>query len=206
VCPYTLGVEVVSDLGNKNFEKGYFLPIIERNSPIPISRVERLYTIYENQRKILINIFQGESRLVKNNIKLGELEINIPINRAGAESIDVRYTYDINGLLEVEVTVVSTGEKKKLVIEKQEGVMTKEEIEKALEKLKDIKIHPRDKEENRFILARGERLYEESLGEKRAYIADLLMQFERVLSTQNIKLIEKAAKDMKNLLDELEKF
>lgn len=59
VCPYTLGVEVVSDLGNKNFEKGYFLPIIERNSPIPISRVERLYTIYENQRKILINIFQG---------------------------------------------------------------------------------------------------------------------------------------------------
>ncbi|MGM9979142.1 MAG: molecular chaperone HscC [Clostridium sp.] len=206
VCPYTLGVEVVSDLGNKNFEKGYFLPIIERNSPIPISRVERLYTIYENQRKILINIFQGESRLVKNNIKLGELDINIPINKAGAESIDVRYTYDINGLLEVEVTVVSTGEKKKLVIEKQEGAMTKEEIEKALEKLKDIKIHPRDKEENRFILARGERLYEESLGEKRAYIADLLMQFERVLSTQNIKLIEKAAKDMKNLLDELEKF
>lgn len=84
------------------------------------------------------------SRRVENNIKLGELHIKVPPAPAGEQKIDVRYTYDINGILEVEVTSVATGEKKRAVIEKNAGSMTKEEIEARLLKLQDIKIHPRD--------------------------------------------------------------
>lgn len=206
VCPYTLGVEVVSMLGKDNYGKGYFLPIIERNSPIPISKVERLSTVSNNQRQIKVKVFQGEGRRVENNIFLGEIEVSVPANEAGKEMVDVRYTYDINGILEVEVIVVSTGIKSTIIIEKEEGAMTKEEIEKAFLKLKDIKIHPRDRTENRLLLARGERIYEEALGEKREYVANLLNKFESILQTQDPKLIKRTSEELTERLDELERF
>ena len=204
VCPYTLGVDVVSELGNGRYEDGYFLPIIERNSPIPISKVRTLYTVADNQRHMLVNIYQGERRRVADNIKLGEIEIEIPKGAAGEHPVDVRYTYDINGLLEVEVTIVSTGEVKSLVIENAPGSLSKEEIEERLKMLSSLKIHPREKTENRLLVARGERLYEESLGSKRVYISQLLQGFERVLETQDSKLIEEASKNLTEEFNKLE--
>ena len=204
VCPYTLGVDVVSELGNGRYEDGYFLPIIERNSPIPISKVRTLYTVADNQRHMLVNIYQGERRRVADNIKLGEIEIEIPKGAAGEHPVDVRYTYDINGLLEVEVTIVSTGEVKSLVIENAPGSLSKEEIEERLKMLSSLKIHPREKTENRLLVARGARLYEESLGSKRVYISQLLQGFERVLETQDSKLIEEASKNLTEEFNKLE--
>ena len=206
VCPYTLGVSIAQRIDGENYESGYFLPIIERNSPVPISKVEDLVTIRDNQTKISLKIYQGESRKVENNILIGELEVAVPIDKAGKQAIDLRYTYDINGLLEVEVTILSTGRKETLIIENSPGSMSEEEIRERMLALKDIKIHPRDKTENRFLLARGERLYEESLGEKREYIAKLLSEFERILSTQDPKLIEKNVKLLTERLDELETY
>ena len=128
VCPYTLGTNTSVEKPGGYFESGHFFPIIERNTIIPVSRVERLYTIKENQKKISVEILQGESRRASENILLGELSVSIPPSPKGEQAIDVRYTYDINGILEVEVTVVSTGDKKKVVIEKNPGHMSKEEI------------------------------------------------------------------------------
>lgn len=78
VCPYSLGTSVVQELGDGKKESGYFLPIIERNTPIPVSRVERLYTIMDKQQYILVDVYQGENRMVVNNLKLGELKIKVP--------------------------------------------------------------------------------------------------------------------------------
>lgn len=206
VCPYTLGVDVVKHIDAKKYEPGYFLPIIERNSPVPISKVENLVTVSDNQTVILIEVYQGESRRVENNIFLGKLEIKVPKDRAGRQAVELRYTYDINGLLEVEATTLSTGKKETLIIENSPGSMTEEEIKRRMLELKDIKIHPRDRTENRLVLARGERLYEEALGEKREYIENLLIEFERILSTQNPRLIEKNIKILNERLDELETY
>jgi len=204
VCPYTLGVEVAKRVDGEKYESGYFLPIIERNSPVPISKIENLVTISDNQTKISIKVYQGESRRVENNITLGELTVSVPKGKAGEQRVDLRYTYDINGLLEVEAIIKSTGIKETLIIENSPGSMTEEEIKKRMLVLENIKIHPRDRTENRLLLARGERLYEEALGEKREYIAKLLSEFERILSTQDPRLIEKNAKLFAERLDELE--
>lgn len=206
VCPYTLGTSVVQDLGNGHLSSGHFFPIIERNTPIPVSRVERLYTVHDNQRAITVDVYQGESRRVENNLKLGELKINVPPAPAGQQSIDVRYTYDINGILEVEVISVTTGEKKRQVIEQNAGSMSKEEIEARLQELQDIKIHPRDRTENRLLIARGERLYEEALGESREVIALYIKEFESVLQTQHDQEIKKAAAVFKEQLEQLERW
>ena len=204
VCPYTLGVEVAKRVDGEKYESGYFLPIIERNSPVPISKIENLVTISDNQTKISIKVYQGESRRVENNITLGELTVSVPKGKAGEQMVDLRYTYDINGLLEVEAIIKSTGIKETLIIENSPGSMTEEEIKKRMLVLENIKIHPRDRTENRLLLARGERLYEEALGEKREYISKLLSEFERILSTQDPRLIEKNVKLFAERLDELE--
>ncbi|MGG0824701.1 molecular chaperone HscC [Paenibacillus turicensis] len=206
VCPYTLGTDVIRRSNNGSVDSGYFLPIIERNTPIPVSRVERLYTAHDQQSIISVEVYQGESRLVKNNVKIGELQVAVPKAERGEQSIDVRYTYDINGVLEVEVTVVKTQERKTIVIEQNPGQSTPEAIQARLQELAHLKIHPRDRSENRLLLARCERLYEEYIGQEREYIAQLTYEFERVLATQDDTLIRSEAAVLKQNLDNMERW
>ncbi|MWC29677.1 Hsp70 family protein [Paenibacillus sp. MMS18-CY102] len=205
VCPYSLGIDLTKNLGGDNYESGYFDPIIERNTPIPVSKVERYCTIRDNQTTVRFQVYQGESRRVENNIKLGEISISVPAAPAG-QPIDVRYTYDINGILEVEIVVINTGSNTRAIIEKNPGTMTAEEIDLRFQALKDLKIHPRERTENRLLLARGERLYEESIGEKRHQISRLMEAFEAMLLTQNNKEVKKAAEKLKSELDFLERW
>ncbi|MGL5150576.1 MAG: Hsp70 family protein [Clostridium sp.] len=204
VCPYTLGTNISVMKPGGFYESGHFCPIIERNSIIPISRTERLYTVKPNQKKITVEILQGESRRAKENVFLGELVVQIPPSTNAEEAIDVRYTYDINGILEVEVTVVSTGDKKRIVIEKSPGHMSKEEIETRLKELSELKIHPKEKDEYKYLLAKGERLYEESIGINRRRIAAILEGFETVLDKQDDREISKSYSEVKELLNEIE--
>ena len=200
VCPFTLGTEVVVERENNRMEGGHFCPIIERNTIIPASRTERLYTVRDNQTKIHIDVLQGESRFAKNNLSLGILEVEVPRAKAGEEAIDITYTYDINSILEVEVKIVSTGEIKRQIIKNQDTKMTDEEIQERMEELAYLKIHPREQEENKLLLLKGERLYEESLGNERRVMEMALQQFEAALNTHDNGKIEEARREFKDFL------
>lgn len=201
VCPFTLGTEVMVDRENGTKESGHFCPIIERNTVIPASRTERLYTVRDNQTKIRVEVLQGESRFAANNLLIGELEIDVPAAKASMEAVDVTYTYDINSLLEVQVRVVSTGKIVKKVFKNQDVNMTDEEIQKRFEEIAYLKIHPRDLEENRVLLLRGERLYEQSLGNDRAIIDMKLQEFEMVLDGADEKKIRAAREEFAKFLE-----
>lgn len=202
VCPFTLGTEVVREYAEHRFEDGVFLPIIERNTVIPASRTERLYTVRDNQTKIRVHILQGESRFASNNLSLGELFIDVPAGKAGEEAVDVTYTYDINSILEVEIKSVSDGKKVRQVFKDQGLDMSEEEIEERLETLSYLKIHPREKEENKFLLLRGERIYEESLGIKRTQAERVLRNFEHALDSYDA---DRIAETKQELIEFLEK-
>jgi len=204
VCPFSLGTEVSVRTMNNKRESGYFCPIIERNTVIPVSRTQTFYTAYDNQTRVVVEILQGESRLARNNLKLGEIAVTVPKGPEGSQSIDVTYTYDINSILEVVVKVNSTGEKKKVIIQKGNEKISEEDIKARFEELNYLKIHPRDQEKNKELLFRGERMYEEFTGEDRQIIANALIQFESVLDKQDGILIEQARAELKSLLDEIE--
>ena len=204
VCSFTLGTEVTVDRGGGRLESGHYCPIIERNTVIPASRTERFYTIRDDQTKLTINILQGESRFAANNLLLGELTVNVPRNRAGEEAVDVTYTYDINSILEVEVKVVSTGEVKKQIIKSQENEMTDEEIQERMKELSYLKIHPRDQEENRLLLLRAERMYEENMGDVRRYLDQQIRIFEEILNNRDRGRIEEGREALKEVLREIE--
>lgn len=201
VCSFTLGTEVVNEYEDGTFETGLYFPIIERNTVIPASHTERLYPASDNQEKIVIRVLQGESRYAKNNLFLGELEIDIPKAKKGQEAVDVTYTYDINSLLEVEATVVSTGEKKSVIIKSPDNTMTDEEIAARMKELAYLKIQPRDQEENRLTLLRAERLYEESLGDNRKGIELYIRKFEEAMKKGSREEIEAARKELNMILD-----
>lgn len=202
VCSFTLGTEVVVEYEEGRFESGRFCPIIERNTVIPASHTERLYTVRDNQDKVRVRVLQGESRFARNNLFLGELTVEIPRAPKGQESIDVTYTYDINSLLEVEVTVNSTGEKQKMIIRGQENQMTDEEIRKRMEELAYLKIQPRDYEENRLVLLRAERMYEESLGDRRKRLDHYITAFEGALEKGDHDEIMDAREALNDILED----
>ena len=204
VCSFTLGTEVVVEYDEGKYEDGRFCPIIERNTVIPASHTERLYTARDNQTKVRVRVLQGESRFARNNLFLGELEIEIPKAPKGQESVDVTYTYDINSLLEVEVTVVSTGESQKMIIKGQDNQMTEEEVKKRMEELAYLKIQPRDYEENRLVLLRAERMYEESLGDRRRMLDRYITAFEAALKGGDHDEIQDARDALNELLEDEE--
>ncbi|MBF0676317.1 molecular chaperone HscC [Pseudomonas sp.] len=203
VCPYTLGIETSIEFG-RQVESGHYLPIIERNCAVPVSRMKSIVTVRDNQTEVLIRIFQGESRLVKDNIYLGELTIQVPPRKAEEVELEVRFTYDIDGLLEAEVNIPLTDETHRLVIENNPGVLSNEEIQQRLHALQALKIHPRQQQANSLLLARLDRVYQECLGEMREYVGELARHFHHVLESQDELRIGEMRADLTRRLDQLE--
>jgi molecular chaperone HscC len=191
VCPHTLGVMVAKEFAGQQ-KTGYFSPIIDRNTTVPVSRVERYNTFDPRQDKVEVKIFQGESRLTAENTLLGTLAVNGLRHKPGQEhpgEIDVRFSYDMNGILEVEVTVLATGLKTSRVIESRPGALSAAEIEAAIRRLAPLKTRPRDLLPNRARIERAQRLYPELSGAARAALEARLDDFETALETQDPKQI-----------------
>ncbi|WP_095099036.1 molecular chaperone HscC [Pseudomonas sp. Irchel 3A5] len=203
VCSYTMGIEISQRVGRER-EGGHYLPIIERNSTVPVSRVKTVSTVDDFQDSVMVCIYQGESRLVRDNIALGELDIPVPPQK-GPVDLDVRFTYDNNGILECQVSIPLTGEQHVLVIENNPGVLSSEEIAKRLQALAALKVHPRDQQINTLLVARLERMYQESLGDLREEIDRCANRFQQALATQDERIIRQARSDLSERIARLER-
>ena len=166
ICPFTLGTNNYNEITKDSNE---FSPIIERNSSLPTSNLRYYTTIRDNQKRISLKIFQGESVSVLNNVQLGQIEIEIPPEPVGKIIVAVRFTYDINGILEVDVTCDQTGTSVHTIIVTNQK-LSKSEIEQRRKELQKLKIPPRDQEEYRYLLACAARLFEENTGAIRELI------------------------------------
>ena len=204
VCPYSLGVGVYNENDQLGTQGDLFSPILERNTVIPSSRVNIYTTVSDNQTQLNMEIYQGENRLVKNNIHLGGLEIKVPKAKKGAETIQVRFSYDVNGVLEIDAQVVSSGEKYYKMILNTPTELSASEIEASKSKLAALKFHPREQEGNMILIARAERLYEGRLGDDREVLLQALRWFESVLEQQNLTEIAQAQIEFADLLDQFE--
>jgi len=204
VCPFTLGVDHTEIDARGNYHQGLFSPIIERNTPIPASRMNQYRTISDNQREVHFNIYQGEAREVSGNVKLGSIRIPVPPRPAGEVMVDCRFSYDTSGLLEVDVMVPLTGATHNLLIADEADAMTPAELERRREALAKLKIHPREDQENAALLARATRCYESFLGDTRHAIGQWITAFEAVLDGQNPRSIAQAREALTRQLDALE--
>ena len=190
VCPHTLGVECAKEFGAR-IQDGYFVPIIHRNTTIPVSQEQTLYTIAANQGELLISVFQGESRRVQDNHQLGELVIkNIPPGPKGMPVV-IRFTYDIDGILEVEAFVENSDERFSTVIASNQS-LSEEELKAARDRMSEFKFYPRDDEWNRHLLNFAERAVGESDPIRRQQLEEAVDLYENALSAGSRDFFEKS--------------
>lgn len=197
VCPYTLGVEIHNETNHPEF-----LPIIERNNTIPISRSRTVYTKHPDQKQVNIRVFQGESFNPKDNVFLGKMIIDLPKSNK-IEGIILTYTYDINGVLEVESTIMSSNRKDKIYLQ-NDSQLTEIQLATWSAQLEKLKTLPKDQEKNIALLHKLERLFEENLGETRTYISNMIQKLTLSLDTHDHSNVENTVQQIQQELQKLE--
>ncbi|MEI3279619.1 MAG: Hsp70 family protein [Eubacterium ramulus] len=200
ICPFTLGTGVNNEADPKH---PYMSAIIERNSILPCSKIRGFSTAADYQSEVKIEILQGEEPYAEDNVQLGVVTVAVPKKKKGMESVDVRFTYDINGILEVEVTVVSTGKSVKKVLSQN---MDEKEIARRMKQLEKLKVHPKDMTENQLILERLQALYEEALPETRDRLMYHIRNFESTLAEQDPRRIRKYREFLEHMIASLEHY
>ncbi len=202
VCPFSLGIDTAEYDQYGNMHSGIFTPIIERNRTIPTSKVKPFNTMSDNQKVIVFGVYQGEARNVSGNVKLGEMRISVPQKPAGEVVVNCRFSYDVSGLLEVDIEVPMTGKKEQHIF--GGDAIESNDLEVRRKILAKLKVHPRDDAANAAVLARGTRCYESLLGDMRDYVGRLLLQYEAVLERQEEREITEMREQVSAELDKIE--
>lgn len=203
ICPFTLGTNVIN---HSDVDNPILSPIIERNSILPCSKTNYFTNVYSGQTHISIGIFQGEAYYCRDNIKLGSIEMDIlpvPVNQA---HIEVCFSYDTNGILEVEVTDHQKKQKKKKVLTSDRFRMSDTELNERLETLQSYKRMPPGGIRTRLVLARGERLFAQLLGPRRKQVADAIQQLQNAIQEQSDPQISNCLRMTEKFFDHLEGF
>ena len=139
ITPYSFGVSAVGEVDGI-YTPHKYVPLIRRNTKLPASRSEAFYTMYDEQKQVEVNVYQGENAHALDNVLLGKYIFDLTPSPANSVII-AHFDLDINGILKIQAIEKVSGNKIEAVIENAIGRFTEGEISQFKQRVDDIWRH-----------------------------------------------------------------
>lgn len=199
VNPYTLGIRAMDNMSDDNMSV-----VIPRNVTVPTTRSQIYYTSFDWQTAAHIEVYQGESSIASHNHFLGDFVVkDIPAAKAGKERLGVQFSYNMNGMLDVKASILSTGAEASIEI----NMLKEAEPEKKRADVENWKESPLARQ-FRTAVRRGEKALKDSRIQYepflQAELEECLYDLKEAVALEDLETAKEAEADLMDLLEEIE--
>lgn len=217
ITPYTFGTSAFHELDGEPYPF-FFVPIIRKNTPIPVTKSEVFYTMFDGQETVMVEVYQGEDPDAKKNIKIGEFMIEGLRSGPAGSPIISRFELDKDGILQVIATEKKTGLAKKITIDNAISRFQNEELFAAKERISALfgteeergferAVSETDRHEAvkaRALVEKAERLLDGASDEDREEMVNLVERINETLDRKDFAALDEPMEQLAELIFYLE--
>lgn len=214
ITPYTYGTSAIGYL-NGEYYPFFFVPIIRKNTPLPVTKTEAFYTQHDGQVEVQIRIYQGEDEDALNNIEIGEFLVKGLRDVPAGNTITLTLSLDLNGILHVSAQEKDTGLSKSITINNAIGRFREGELEEAKARVARLLGLPEEGEaagiseekqahhaevKARALVEKAERLLDTAADDDRDDMIDLIEAIRDGLAAKDSSVVEAATERLADIL------
>ncbi|RKZ47183.1 MAG: heat-shock protein Hsp70 [Candidatus Parabeggiatoa sp. nov. 3] len=219
ITPYTYGTSALGEMNGELYPYMY-VPIIHKNSSLPLNKTEVFYTVSDNQEKVDVRVFQGEERDALNNIQIGEFMVEGLSLVPQGNPILLKLELDLNGILDVSAIEKNTGFEKSIVIDNAISRFEEGEMETAKDRIRELfgeegdgsVIFEQDNKtethhaivQARALVEKAERMLDDASPEDREDMVNMIETINDAMNNSDIKALKEPMDQLSDILYYLE--
>jgi molecular chaperone DnaK (HSP70) len=216
ITPYTYGSSAVGELNGALYPYKY-VPIIHKNTSLPVSKTEVFYTMVDNQEQVEVQVYQGEDSDALNNIQIGQFMVKGLSRSPSGNPILLKLELDLSGVLHVSAIEKKTGLQKSIVIDNALSRFEEGEMETAKGRIQELFGDPSETVEvqsetdghhavvqARALVEKAERMLEEASAEDKEDMVNIIETINDILAKEEFSALNEPMDQLSDILYYLE--